>query len=230
MLVKFVGFFLGIWRGFKTDSPLVINWMCIAPTGLLFSTTNIICFEYNLLPWRRQVYKKKLAQIIKISALVSICIVFFGWVIHLRLSQNISFNQKYCKSYLKKIQDLKPQLQAIKRWQAELAQVKEKNCWILRLQTMQQKIPNLLQQIAVLTPKEISVTAIFRNDQKIHISGMTEISQPLLAMVEHLEKLQILHDVHLNQVSVKPQQADRWLSNFTIESTVGGDDGVELCA
>lgn len=187
-------------------------------------------YEYNLLPWRQQKYQQKILRIVIVCISIILFMVLLGWGVHQRFGKHMVVNQHKQEIYQKKIHDLQPHLQVMKQWQADLARIQEKKCWILKLQTGQQKIPQLLQQIAVLTPKEISVTSMMRRDKRIFFSGVSEDTQSLFVMVKQLEKLNGLHQVHFNQVNVKPQQHRHWLSNFTIECTLDDEDRGTLCA
>lgn len=187
--------------------------------------------EYNLLPWRKQAYHHQLVRMGKISVGIIFSTVLIWIVAYFFIGQNIAIHKHRQSIYKKKLTQIKPQLRAIKQWKEQLGQIDEKNCWIRQLRIMQQKIPHLLQQIALLTPKEVCVTTISRSGQRIRFSGFSQTSKPLLAMVHHFEQLTWLRDVRLNQVNTKPLlQTHRWLSNFTIEFTVRGDDGEKVCA
>lgn len=186
--------------------------------------------ECNLLPWRQYAYQKKLVRIVKVSAVIMLVMVVIGILGYFFLLQNIAIYTHHQRSYQKKLRDMQPQLRAIKRWQVQLAQINEKNCWINKLQCVQQKIPYLLQQIAFLTPKAVCITTIYRNGQKVHLSGVSQTSKPLFAMVHHFEQLAWLRDVRLNQVNMKPiLQSHRWLSSFTIEFTLREEKGEAVC-
>lgn len=187
--------------------------------------------EYNLLPWRKQAYHHQLLHMVKISMGILFSTVLIWIAAYFIIVQNIAIYKHRQSTYQKKLTSIKPQLRSIKQWKAQLGQIDEKNCWIRQLHIMQQKIPHLLQQLALLTPKEVCVTTINKSGQKIRFSGFSQTSKPLLAMLNHFEQLTWLRDVRLNQVNTKPLlQTHRWLSNFTIEFTVRGDDGEKACA